>query len=422
MKGAVPVKIAIVGGGAAGMMAAIFAAQNGATVTLYEKMKFTGMKLRITGKGRCNLTNDSPVNEVIENIPRNPRFMYASLSAFTPYDVKDFFENEGVPLKTERGNRVFPVSDKASDIVDALRRKMSALGVKTVFDKVSDLLIKNTESGEEIYGVRLASNSATVAYDKVILATGGLSYPRTGSDGDGFRFAQKLGINIIPAKPSLVPLETLERYPRDMQGLALKNIAVKAVDMSSGKVIYEDFGEMLFTHFGVSGPIILSMSAHLSDITSGKYKILIDLKPALDEKTLDKRLISDFEKGKNKNFTNALTELLPSKMIPVFVKLSGIMPERKVNSITKVERAKILSLLKSFELTVKSTRPIDEAIITSGGIDTREINPKTMESKKIRGLYFAGEIIDVDAYTGGFNLQIAWSTGRLAGISAATEQ
>lgn len=412
-------KVAIVGGGAAGMMAAVFAAQNGASVTLYEKMKFTGTKLRITGKGRCNLTNDCPVNEVIENIPRNPRFMYASLSSFSPYDVKDFFESAGVALKTERGNRVFPISDKASDVVDALRRKMHALHVKTVFDKVSDLLVRSTENGDEIFGIKTASSSSPIAYDKVILATGGLSYPRTGSDGDGFKFAEKLGINVIPAKPSLVPLETVERYPRDMQGLALKNVSVKALEASSGKLIYEDFGEMLFTHFGVSGPVILSMSAHLSDISSGKYKILIDLKPALDEKTLDKRLISDFEKGKNKNFINALTELLPSKMIPVFVKLSGIMPDRKVNSITKLERARILSLLKSFELTVKSARSIDEAIITSGGIDVREINPKTMESKKIRGLYFAGEIIDVDAYTGGFNLQIAWSTGRLAGISAA---
>ncbi len=413
------VKVAIIGGGAAGMMAAVFAAENGASVTLFEKMKFTGTKLRITGKGRCNLTNNCTVNEVIENIPTNPRFMYASLASFTPQDVMDFFEDAGVALKTERGNRVFPISDKASDIVDALKRKMHALGVKVIFDKVTDILVKEGENGLEISGVKVASSSSPLPFDRVIIATGGRSYPRTGSDGDGYKFAEKLGINLIPAKPSLVPLEICERHCRDMQGLALKNISVRAVEASSGKTVYEDFGEMLFTHFGVSGPVILSMSAHLRDIKPEKYKIFIDLKPALDEKTLDKRLISDFEKGKNKNFINSLSDLLPAKMIPVFVKLSGILPERKVNSITKTERAKLLSLLKSFELTVKAPRSIDEAIITSGGIDVREINPKTMESKLIPGLYFAGEIIDVDAYTGGFNLQIAWSTGRLAGISAA---
>ncbi|MBE6618851.1 MAG: NAD(P)/FAD-dependent oxidoreductase [Ruminococcaceae bacterium] len=413
------IRVAVIGGGAAGMMAAIFAAQNGASVTLFEKMKFTGTKLRITGKGRCNLTNNCEINEIIENIPTNPRFMYAGLSSFTPQDVMSFFEDAGVPLKTERGNRVFPISDKASDIVDALRRKMREHGVKVVFDKVTEILIKSSGNGNEISGIKTVSSAGILPFDRVILATGGLSYPRTGSDGDGHRFAEKLGIKVTKIRPSLVPLETLERHPRDMQGLALKNVSVKALEASSGKVIYEDFGEMLFTHFGLSGPTILSMSAHLPDITAGKYKIVIDLKPALDEKTLDKRLISDFEKGKNKNFINALSELLPSKMIPVFVKLSGIMPEKKVNSITKVERARILSLLKSFELTIKSARSIDEAIITSGGIDAREINPKTMESKSVSGLYFAGEIIDVDAYTGGFNLQIAWSSGRLAGISAA---
>ena len=401
------------------MMAAIFAAQSGASVTLFEKMKFTGTKLRITGKGRCNLTNNCAVNEVIENIPTNPRFMYACLSAFTPQDVMDFFEEAGVALKTERGNRVFPVSDKASDVVDALRRKMRESGVKVVFDKVTDILVKQSDGAICIAGVKTLSQNAALPFDRVILATGGRSYPRTGSDGDGHKFAEKLGINVTPIRPSLVPLEICERHCRDMQGLALKNVSLRAIEASSGKVIYEDFGEMLFTHFGVSGPIILSMSAHLRNITPEKYKILIDLKPALDEKTLDKRLISDFEKGKNKNFINALSDLLPSKMIPVFVRLSGISPERKVNSITKVERLKLLSLLKSFALTVKAPRPIDEAIITSGGVDTREINPKTMESKLIPGLFFAGEIIDVDAYTGGFNLQIAWASGRLAGISAS---
>ncbi len=412
-------KIAVIGAGAAGMMSAIFAANAGASVTLFEKMKFTGTKLRITGKGRCNLTNDCPIPDVIANIPTNPRFMYAPLSGFSPREVMDFFEDAGVPLKTERGNRVFPISDKASDIVDALRKKLRESGVRVVFDRVTDLAVDISDGISRVSGIRVASSKDTLSFDRVILATGGMSYPRTGSDGDGYTFAERLGINVIPPKPSLVPLEICERVCRDMQGLALKNVSVRAIEVSSGKVVYEDFGEMLFTHFGVSGPIILSMSAHLRDIAPSKYKILIDLKPALDEKTLDRRLISDFEKGKNKNFINALTELLPSKMIPVFVRLSGILPERKVNSIIKEERARLLSLLKSFELTVKAPRSIDEAIITSGGIDVREINPKTMESKLIPGLFFAGEIIDVDAYTGGFNLQIAWSTGRLAGLSAA---
>lgn len=412
-------RIAVVGAGAAGMMAAIFAARSGASVTLFEKMKFTGTKLRITGKGRCNLTNDCSVSDVIANIPTNPRFMYTPLSAFSPKDVMVFFEESGVPLKTERGNRVFPISDKASDIVDALRKSLRNAGVRIIFDKVTEILVKDREGDSCISGVKTASTGQYLQFDRVILATGGCSYPRTGSDGDGYIFAKDLGINVISPKPSLVPLEICEKICRDMQGLALKNVAVRAIDTASQKTLYEDFGEMLFTHFGVSGPVILSMSAHLRDISPGKYRIIIDLKPALDRKTLDRRLISDFEKGKNKNFINALSELLPSKMIPVFVKLSGILPERKVNSITKDERTRLVSLLKSFELTVKSPRPIDEAIITSGGIDVREINPKTMESKLIHGLFFAGEIIDVDAYTGGFNLQIAWSTGKLAGLSAA---
>ncbi|MBR3714487.1 MAG: NAD(P)/FAD-dependent oxidoreductase, partial [Clostridia bacterium] len=388
------IRIAVIGGGAAGMMAAITAAKSGASVTLFEKMKFTGTKLRITGKGRCNVTNNCPVNEIIENIPTNPRFMYAALASFPPDRVMNFFEDAGVPLKTERGNRVFPVSDKASDVVEALRRELRAHNVRIVFDRVTDILVKNGDSGAEISGIKVASRPEALPFDRVILATGGLSYPLTGSDGDGYAFAEKLDINVIPLKPSLVPLEICERCCRDMQGLALKNVSVRAVEASSGKTLYEDFGEMLFTHFGVSGPVILSMSAHLRDIRPEKYKIFIDLKPALDEKTLDKRLISDFEKEKNKNFINSLSALLPSKMIPVFVTRSGILPERKVNSITKAERLKLLSLLKSFELTVKAPRPIAEAIITSGGIDIREINPKTMESKLIPGLYFAGEIID----------------------------
>ena len=408
------VKVAVIGAGAAGMMASAKAAELGADVTLFEKNDRVGRKLGITGKGRCNLTNNCTVNEYIENVPGNPRFMYAAINGFTPSDTMEFFEGLGVPLKTERGNRVFPVSDRAQDVVAALKRFKDRSGVRTVFEKVIDI-----DKADE--GFTLVTEKGGYPFDRVIIATGGASYPLTGSTGDGYRFAKKLGINVTDIRPSLVPLETEEKWCSSLQGLSLKNVALKVTDTGSGKSVYDDFGEMMFTHFGVTGPMILSASAHLRDITPGKYSMSVDLKPALDRETLDRRLLSDFAKYKNRDYANALSDLLPSKLIDVFVELSGIPAHKKVNSITKEERAKIVSLLKELKFSVKGTRPIAEAIITSGGVDVREIDPKTMESKKIKGLYFAGEVIDVDAYTGGFNLQTAFSTAVLAAFHAATD-
>lgn len=399
-------RIAVIGAGAAGMMAAGRAAELGGDVTLFEKNKFSGKKLRITGKGRCNVCNDCDVNTVIENIPTNPRFMYAALSNFEPSDTKAFFESLGVPLKTERGNRVFPQSDKAEDIVNALRAYTKQHGVHYVNEEVKNI----AQIGEGF----TVTASAAREFDRVIIATGGASYPLTGSTGDGYRFAKDLGIEVTALHPSLVPLETVDREPAEMQGLSLKNTALEIIDTASGKCVYRDFGEMMFTHYGVTGPMILSASSHLGKFERGRYKILLDLKPALDEKTLDARIISDFAKSLNRDFANSLSALLPQKMIPVIIKRSGIDPCKKVNAITKEERHALLQTLKSFELAVKQPRPISEAIITSGGVSVKEISPKTMESKKVPGLYFCGEIIDVDAYTGGFNLQIAFSTARLA--------
>lgn len=399
-------RIAVVGAGAAGMMAAGRAAELGGEVTLFEKNKFSGKKLRITGKGRCNVCNDSDVNTVIENIPTNPRFMYAALSNFPPSDTKDFFEALGVALKTERGNRVFPVSDKAEDIVNALREYTKQHGVHYINEEVKDI-----KKDGDVFTVTAAVKRS---FDRVIVATGGASYPLTGSTGDGYRIAKSFGIEVTELLPSLVPLETVEREPAEMQGLSLKNTGLEIIDTSNGKCVYRDFGEMMFTHYGVTGPMILSASSHLGKVEKGRYKILLDLKPALDESTLDARLLSDFTKFKNKDFANSLSALLPQKMIPVIIKRSGIPPEKKVNVITKEERRKLLETLKSFELTVKQPRPISEAIITSGGVSVKELSPKTMESKKVEGLFFCGEVIDVDAYTGGFNLQIAFSTARLA--------
>ena len=408
------VKVAVIGAGAAGMMASAKAAELGAFVTLFEKNDRVGRKLGITGKGRCNLTNNCTVNEYIENVPGNPRFMYAAINAFSPSDTMEFFEGLGVPLKTERGNRVFPVSDKAQDVVTALKRCKDRSGVKTVFEKVIDL-----DKTDE--GFTVVTEKGGYQFDRVIIATGGASYPLTGSTGDGYRFAKKLGINVTDIRPSLVPLETEENWCRSLQGLSLKNVALKVTDAGSGKIVYDDFGEMMFTHFGVTGPMILSASAHLRDITPGKYSMSVDLKPALDRETLDRRLLSDFAKYKNRDFSNALSDLLPSKLIDVFVELSGIPAQKKVNSITKEERAAAVNLLKELKFTVRGARPIAEAIITSGGVDVKEIDPKTMESKKIKGLYFAGEVIDVDAYTGGFNLQTAFSTAVLAAKHAAAD-
>ena len=410
------VRIGIVGGGAAGMFCAIRAAMLGADVTLFEKNERMGRKLGITGKGRCNLTNACDTKEFISNIVSNRKFMYTAAAALTPYAVMDFFENEiGVALKTERGNRVFPVSDKASEVVMGLVNKMKALGVKIIHDNVTDVAV----SQDKVIGLKCGSHFHS--FDKVVIATGGASYTATGSDGAGYRMAKRLGIAVTDIKGSLIPLIAKEGDVSKMQGLALKNIAVEVVDNTSGKVIYRDFGELLFTHFGLSGPVILSASAHMRPMEKERFKVSIDLKPALDEAKLDARLLSDFEKFKNRNLANSLGDLLPQKMIPVFIKRLGIDEERKINSITKEERRKMIALLKSFDVTILGTRPINEAIITAGGIDVNEISPKTMESKKISGLYFAGEVLDLDAYTGGFNLPIAFSTANLAAISAASE-
>lgn len=406
-------KVIVIGGGAAGMMAAVSAARAGADTLLLERNDACGKKLRITGKGRCNVTNDCTIQEFLQNVPSNPRFLYSSLSRFDTEDTKAFFESEGVPLKVERGRRVFPESDRAEDIVRALVNACREAGVKIKHSRVRSLIIENgravgvrTEDGEE-------------RGDAVIIATGGKSYPRTGSDGDGYALAKEAGHTVTRLLPSLVPIVSDSKICPALQGLSLRNVALSIADRDSGKKIYEDFGEMLFTHFGLSGPMVLSASAHIPDITTGRYEAHIDLKPALDEKTLDARLLSDFAKYANKDFANALGDLLPQKMIPVIISLSGIDPRKKVNSVTKEERRALGEVIKSLKIHLCGFRSITEAIITKGGVSTAEINPKTMESKLCGGLYFAGEVIDVDAYTGGYNLQIAFSTGTLAGESAA---
>lgn len=407
------INIAVIGAGAAGLMASVKAAEAGASVTLFEKNDRPGKKLLITGKGRCNLTNNSDVQNIIENIPTNPRFLYAALSAFTPAHVMQYFESLGVPLKTERGNRVFPVSDKSCDIVNAITADAKRKGVKFIYEKVSGIL---TDNGAAT-GVRCSAK--TYDFDRIIAATGGMSYPATGSTGDGYRFARELGHTVTPLSPSLVPIETEEKWPKEAMGLSLKNISLTVTDTQSGKKVYDDFGEMLFTHFGVSGPMILSASSIIRKAEPKRYKISIDLKPALDEKKLETRILSDFAENSNRDFKNSLSRLLPSKLIPVIVRLSKIPPDKKINAVTKEERKALVHLLKNLELTVKRLRPISEAIITSGGVSTKEIDPRTMESKIIKNLYFAGEIIDCDAYTGGYNLQIAFASGALAARSAA---
>lgn len=409
--------VLIVGAGAAGMTASGFARENGARVTVIERCERPGRKVMITGKGRCNVTNNcSSLDTLIQNVPRNGRFLFGAFSRFMPADVMDFFESRGVPLKTERGNRVFPVSDKASDIVDALA-DFGFKGVKTVRGRAVKLI---TEDGFAV-GVETEDGNAVYA-DKIIIATGGLSYPVTGSTGDGYELARQAGHKITELKPSLVPLEIHEGFCSDLMGLSLRNTAIKVIDTEKNKEIYSDFGEMLFTHFGVSGPMILSASAHMRDMKKGRYKIVIDLKPALTVEQLDARILRDFSENTNKNFINALDALLPKKLVPVIVRLSGIGLSVKVNQITREQRRSLAELLKSLTVTVTDFRPVEEAIITSGGVDVSQINPKTMESKLVKGLYFAGEVIDADAYTGGFNLQIAFSTGRLAGISAAESE
>lgn len=402
-------KICVIGGGAAGMMAAGTAVLYGAEVTVFEATGRLGKKLAITGKGRCNVTNACNTQEFLENVTKNPRFLYAALNTFDTDSTMRFFEELGVALKTERGKRVYPESDKAKDIVDAMRSYSS--GARFIYQKVKS--ITQLENGRFI-----VNGKEDCEFDAVIIATGGRSYPLTGSDGSGYKLALSLGHSITELIPSLIPIESKSPLCSDMQGLSLKNVAIKIIDEREN-VIYKDFGEMMFAHFGVTGPIILSASAHLRGYSLEDLTLSIDLKPALDEKTLDSRLLSDFSEKSNRDFVNALGGLLPLKMIEPFIEVCGIDARKKVNSITKEERMRILHTLKDFRIPLHHFRPIEEAIITSGGVDVKEVNPKNMESKLKSGIYFAGEILDVDAYTGGFNLQIAFSTGYLAGKSAA---
>lgn len=405
--------VAVVGGGASGMMAAIHAAYMDAEVLMFEKNDRLGKKLRITGKGRCNVTNDCPTNEFLNNVPTNPRFLYAALNRFSTSDTMDFFEGCGVPLKVERGKRVFPISDKAADIVKALSDRCREVGVQTIHNKITSLEITDGRITAVLAGEKRYPS------DSVIVCTGGKSYPGTGSDGDGYRFAKQAGHTVTELRPSLVPIVSEGNLCVRMQGLSLKNVALKIVRTDNGKCVYEDFGEMMFTHFGMTGPMILSASAHIPDVEKGRYVAVIDLKPALDEQELDSRIRADFAKYNNKDFVNSLGDLLPLKAIEPIIDICGIDPRKKVNSITKEERRRLLEAIKYMKIPLLRFRPIDEAIITKGGVAVSEINPKTMESKLVSGLYFAGEVLDLDAYTGGFNLQIAFSTAVVAGESAA---
>ena len=399
--------VIVVGGGPAGMFAAINAAGRGRKVLLLERNERLGKKLLITGKGRCNVTNDCSEQEILQNIPRNGRFLYSAMTALPPKSVMEFFENAGCPLKTERGNRVFPVSDKSQSVLDALRQEMRRTGVTVRTGRVKEILMENGT----VCGV--ATEKETFEGKSVILATGGVSYPTTGSTGDGYVMAKALGHTIVEPQGSLVPLETEGSDCPDMQGLSLRNVAVKLVN-AKGKVLYKDFGELLFTHFGVSGPTVLSASCHLK---GELCRLVIDLKPALDEGKLNDRILRDLEMYQNRAMENALTDLLPRSMIPVVLRRLEIDPMMQANSLTKQKRRALVELLKAFGVEITGKRPVAEAIITSGGVKTSEIDPKTMESKKVPGLYFAGEIIDCDAYTGGFNLQIAWATAYAAGLS-----
>ena len=400
----------VIGGGPAGMMAAITAAERGRSVILLEHEKFCGRKLRITGKGRCNVCNDCDEKTFLKNVPRNPKFLYSALNRFSPADTIAYFEGLGVPLKTERGSRVFPVSDNAHDVAKALEREMKRTGVHLVLEEAKEIL---TADGQ-VCGVR--TDKRVLECDSVLIATGGISYPLTGSAGDGYRMAEALGHTVTALRPSLVPLESYDAYCGEMQGLSLKNVTLRALD-SRGNTVFSELGEMMFTHFGVTGPLVLSASAHLRDMDSEAYRLEIDLKPGLDEAKLDARLLRDFDKYKNRDFANALSDLAGRTMIPVLVRLSGIPAETKVNSITREQRQTLLHLFKAFPVSVSGPRPVSEAIVTSGGVNVKEVDPRTMASKLVPGLFFAGEVLDVDAYTGGFNLQIAWSTGRVAGMN-----
>lgn len=406
-------RLYVVGGGAAGMMAAITAARQGCPVTLVERNPKLGRKLYITGKGRCNVTNHCSPEEVLAATPRNGKFLYSAVNHTPPAEVERFFEDLGVQLKVERGNRVFPQSDKAADIIDALFYELKRLKVPVLQTRVTGLKIQE----DQVTG--LETEQGELEAGAVILATGGLSYPATGSTGDGHQMAAQAGHTVVEPKPSLVPLESPESFCGEMQGLALKNVTL-TVKNQKGKTLYREQGEMLFTHFGISGPLVLSASAHMRNFEKDRYSCIIDLKPALDEPALDARLVRELSQGANRDMSNLMGSLLPRLMIPVVLRLSGIPGEKKAHDVTREERRRLLELLKAFPVPVSSPRPIAEAIVTSGGVKVGEVDPRTMESKKVKGLYFAGELLDVDAYTGGFNLQIAWCTGRAAGEYAGS--
>lgn len=405
--------VVVIGGGAAGSMCALTAAQRGLSVVLLEPNKMLGKKLRITGKGRCNVTNNCDIKTVLANIPGDGRFLYSALNRFEPRDTMALFESLGVPLKTERGNRVFPVSDRSHDIANALERAYAHAGGRVLHAAATDIL---TRDGAVC---AVVTTEGTIDCGAAVVCTGGMSYPLTGSTGDGYRFAQQFGHTVTPLRASLVPLESNDPWCAEMQGFSLRNVTLTVYD-EHNKQVYSDLGEMLFTHFGVSGPLVLSASAHMRDFSQHTYRLSIDLKPALDEKKLDARILRDFQKYANRDFKNALYDLAGHAMIPVLVHLSGIPEDTKVNTVTREQRHKLVELFKHFPVSVCGTRPISEAIITSGGVSVKEINPRTMASKRMPGLYFAGEVLDLDAYTGGYNLQIAWSTGYVAGNAVCT--
>ena len=417
-------KVIVIGGGPAGMMAAITAKENQKEVLIIEKNNQLGKKLLITGKGRCNITSSLEMEDFIKNTPGNGMFLYSAYQKYTNQDIIQFLKQQGLEVKEERGNRIFPVTDKSVDVLKCFTKRIKELDIEIKYNtRVEEILTEMVDDESIVMGVR--TDKEIIKANKIILATGGKSYPLTGSTGDGYRLVEKLGHSITEIKPSLVPLEVYDKAEcKQLQGLSLKNVEIKLIDIEKNKQIYEDFGEMIFTHFGVSGPTVLSSSAHLVRYKNidklfyeKKVVLKIDLKPALSEKKLNDRILRDFEDAKNKQFKNSLDKLLPQKLIPVVIARSKISPNKKVNEITKNEREQLIKEIKDFEIIIKGFRPIEEAIITSGGVCIKEINPKTMESKKVKGLYFAGEIIDVDSYTGGFNLQIAYSTGYVAGLN-----
>lgn len=406
-------KVLVIGGGAAGMMAAVFAARGGREVHVFEKNEKLGKKLFITGKGRCNITNAGDMDTLFTSVVSNPKFLYSAFYGFTNEQTITFFEELGVPVKIERGNRVFPVSDHSFDVIGALSREMNRLGVEVHLHAEAEKILTDRENPELIRGIRL-KNGKEVAGDACIVATGGISYPSTGSTGDGLRFAEELGLKVTELFPALVPMEVKEWYAKELQGLSLRNVTAAIYD--GKKKLYEEFGEMLFTHYGVSGPIIISASSSVGkNLKEKELRLCIDLKPALTQEQLDQRILRDFEENRNKQFKNSVDRLFPAKLKPIMIELSGISPEKKVNEISKEDRIRFVKLIKEFPMTLTGLRSYKEAIITKGGVSVKEIDPGTMESKKIKGLYFIGEVLDLDALTGGFNLQIAWSTAAAAG-------